>query len=426
MATIALRLGRDVGGMALDQAAVAQIIGLAEDGSRLPTRDRRDVVIAAGWQAEPTKVPVEPGWYLIEARTPNGQVMPQQVEVAEGANVPVDLEGQQSPREWLGWSHLMGNVRESATGGLIGGAGGGSAPMPPPPPPPPELLWLAEPAPALVDPHLGAEAWPLLAAAHEAADPMSLVGRPVDQPMPPLRSEPAGDLYRLGSQGPLGWSDHDVPAEPLTRRTWVAARLGEQLDLACLPVPWPTWGPGPSPVDVIVSQPDTPDGAMIAMSPMDPTFGPLMGFLGRSDYRCARQLVDSARERLFDKMYNPLAAAAGGYVLLATETTGDSDWHPWIANLANWFPALPDGAILHGRLLLRHRRGPDDVAHAAARFAEAAGRGLPYFTLGLQWLVEGLVALSAQDPVSAKLLEQVKPVAWLADPEQAFTTLRVR
>jgi hypothetical protein len=129
---------------------------------------------------------------------------------------------------------------------------------------------------------------------------------------------------------------------------------------------------------------------------------------------------------LYGKMISPLAAAAGGYVLLATETTNEpSDWHRWVGNLHAWFDWLPDGAILYGRLRLRHRRSDQDVAAASDALKTAFNRGLPYYSLGLQWLVEGLSMLASRDKDAARMLDQVRAVSWQVNPRQTFTTLRI-
>ena len=85
---------------------------------------------------------------------------------------------------------------------------------------------------------------------------------------------------------------------------------------------------------------------------------------------------------LFIKMSNPLAAAAGGYVLLATEQgTEPNDWHRWIENLCNWFEWLPDGAILHASLKLRHQYSDGDLDEARRMLIEAYRRGLPFYSV---------------------------------------------
>jgi hypothetical protein len=140
----------------------------------------------------------------------------------------------------------------------------------------------------------------------------------------------------------------------------------------------------------------------------------------------AQLLFAQAQDLLYGKMVNPLAAAAGGYVLLAVERGPEVErWHDWVPNLANWYSWLPDGMIQPGRLALR-RRDPAALDDARAAFFQAHRRGLPFFTLGLQWMVDGLSLLAAANVRGARpRLKEVQQVAWRANLQQPFTTLRL-
>jgi hypothetical protein len=163
------------------------------------------------------------------------------------------------------------------------------------------------------------------------------------------------------------------------------------------------------------------------MSPRDPVVGSALGYMGTGSLANARVIFDRALTMLYRKQINPLAAAAGGYVILATDQ-GEPDqvWHEWIANLANRFPWLPDGMVLHGRLLLKHRRGEADVEAARRAFFEAHDRGIPYYSLGLQWLVDGLALLATRDKEARERLASAQEIAWMANLQQPFTTIRLR
>lgn len=90
-------------------------------------------------------------------------------------------------------------------------------------------------------------------------------------------------------------------------------------------------------------------------------------------------------------------------MLLATEhEAGEHEWHTWVKNLADLFEWLPDGMIQYGRLRLLRRQGESDIQEARAAFFQAYDRGLPYYSMGLQWLAEGLSLLASRDDVDAR------------------------
>jgi hypothetical protein len=140
----------------------------------------------------------------------------------------------------------------------------------------------------------------------------------------------------------------------------------------------------------------------------------------------AERLFDQAREMLFRKLSNPLAASGGGYVLLGTEhSSGPKEWHGWISNLMNWFDWLPDGAIQHGWLKLKHRKSGDDLAEARDALFTAYRRGLPFYSVGLQWLIDGLTLFAPHDRDAEEMLQNVYRVAARTNPNEPFTIVRL-
>ena len=78
----------------------------------------------------------------------------------------------------------------------------------------------------------------------------------------------------------------------------------------------------------------------------------LLALLTNGAIREAQTLTNArdAERLLFEKMVNPVTAAIGGYFLLKI---GELErLHGWANNLANWFPWLADGAIIHATQLL--------------------------------------------------------------------------
>ncbi len=146
----------------------------------------------------------------------------------------------------------------------------------------------------------------------------------------------------------------------------------------------------------------------------------LLAFLGRRDFPNGAEALgmllgeELVQEAVWGKAENPLAAIAGALTAIACgpiEKSGLKE--SWLENLANWFPGLPDGQVVLGRHLLRQgRTGP-----AREAFRAALNRGIPVFSLAVDWLAEGLQTLDpdAADPA----------IRWslMADPRRTFTVL---
>jgi hypothetical protein len=86
-----------------------------------------------------------------------------------------------------------------------------------------------------------------------------------------------------------------------------------------------------------------------------------------------------AYQMLFEKFDDPLAATAAAYYLLRKR-----DWdqlpQPWLDNLANFFPAIPDGVLLRDASLIeRGMEAREAPALAASSLKTALARGLPLF-----------------------------------------------
>lgn len=272
------------------------------------------------------------------------------------------------------------------------------------------------------------DAWPLVESLRPSRAYAQLAGpKRLRTALHPTFQDARVQLYRLGPAGPAGLDESHVAGAPPTPRRYVLAESAAGVELACLPLPWGSLARGDSaPVEVFIDGTVQPGGFALAISPRDARVGAALGYMSNGSLTAAKDVFDRSLEMLYGKLINPLAAAAGGYCLIGTET-GDEpkDWHGWISNLRQWFDWLPDGAIQYGRLKLRHRQSDADVAEARDALYEGYRRGLPFYSLGLQWLIDGLTLLASRETEAADMLRHVRAVAWRANFQQPFTTLRL-
>jgi hypothetical protein len=425
-AKLEVRLSQYLLGPSAAQGAVATVYPLEERTAS----SRQSVIIGAGG-GEASTVEVDAGRYLVEVLLPSGETISDEVAVEEGGLATVDLQGKASPHEWLSWQRLVGNVGRGSTY-IDPGEAGGPVPVAPDTPVAagaPVARWIAEPAAPMRGDGPSGDAWTLVAGTFDATK------RTVHRRLTPNGAEQlaVGDadeqhqLYRLGGDG-AAQSSQPLPArgDPLPRR-YLLVEAKRWTELLCVPVPWINQMTNEqSVVEALVRTAPEHGEAGIATTLRDSQFGAALSYMTIGALSEARKLYEPARDMLFGKVVNPLAAAAGGYVLLGTDAPeGAADWPDWIENLRNWFPWLSDGSIQAGWLRLKRRRDAADVDDARTAFHEAVARGLPYYSLGIQRLVEGLTMFEG-DAETDRLLAQVRAVAWHANLQQPFTTLRLR
>ena len=301
---------------------------------------------------------------------------------------------------------------------------------PPKLPPAPVVWFLDDPVTGLRGERQGAAAWSLLGKQAAARDPFAVLARglPTRSTRSP-DSDPQRAFYSFGVAGRTTDPARDRGSgDYVPRRYLVSVQTGGPIEIACLPVPWESGPYGRVPIEVLVRRQPNAGEAVLAMSPADPLTRSAIGYMGSGNLVNARLVFDRAKGMLFGKMMNPLSAAAGAYVLLATEHgPGEHEWHGWVKNLADRFKWLPDGQIQYGRLRLNRRQKEGDVKAARAAFFEAFERGIPFYSLGLKWLLEGLSLLAvAGDEDARKRLAAVQEVTWRANLQQPFTTIRLR
>jgi hypothetical protein len=391
------------------------------------TGSGKTVVLSAdGSQVE---FEIEPGWYTISLATPNGQTRSGEIEVKPGATVDVKLDLPGRPR-----------VLRDQLGDLRGARSEGPTPT-----------W--EPA---------AHAWlQELGASHEktvAVGPSD--GRILAAPIPFLLglgahspATPNNNVQALAI-GPINQSDGGLRFainDTETRR--LPARLGQRTATPELDDRL-TWaaitGPGWREIIAIptlgilgkhLDEPWTPE---LIVDPLAKTttshvacgvstrqWSALLAFLALRDFERSAAVLDALmkdgkiRGAVLEKVDNPFAATAGALVAVATSRLEQGRIpEQWLWNLANWFPGLPDGPVIVARLLLSRKGFESSHVEAKTQLLEAYHRGVPVYSLAVDWLAQDLAAFG-DDPDTAGPAKNARRVAQLCDPTRAFTVLRL-
>lgn len=394
-----------------DNGVVANIYAL--DHGRHAS-SKRNVVIPVGSGGNYQRVELEPGHYLVEAIMPSGDIVAQEAEAVEGLWPKIELRAEASAHEWHSWQNLLGNVQSSS--------GYYAAAADQPDLPNYEVL-LSE-----VDRFFRrGDEWDILAdnirygVASFFRIPFLAWAWPL-QPLPPTDSDKVTQLhsFHLNYQG----SRTELP------RYYAAVLARRTVRLLTVPGPWFSLD-DEVPTELLITKGvEGPVGTSWVVR--DPKLGTMLGYLATGDFQAALSVAnyDYALEMLFEKFLNPLGAAAGGYLLLGAVKPGEvvdgARWHAWIRNLMNYFEWLPDGAIQYAWLQLRQGGSERNRQEARAALFEAFERGLPYYSLGLRWLVDGLTLLSENDDEAKRRLRVAQSVAWRADMSNLFTSLTLR
>lgn len=384
---------------------------------------KRNLVIPVGSGNSFQSVELEPGHYLVEAIMPSGDIVSLEAVAVEGQWPKVELSAEESAHEWHSWQNLLGNVRSRS--GYEAFTEKTALPnynvllcknlWP-------ELRWeLFSPFP---------DVWQVLAdiSRYGHSDDVRVIHRLFPwfwyppEPLNPSDSDWGTQLHSflMNHQG----SRTEVPR-------WYALVSSERAArLLTIPSPWFSFG-SEVPSELLVTKSDDQSiGTSWVVG--DTVLGTVLGYLAKGAYQLALNVAsqDYALNLLFEKFDNPLGAAAGGYLLIGamksveTENRPEfTDWHKWIGNLMNYFEWLPDGAIQYAWLKLKQGGLADGRAEAREALFRAFDRGLPYYSLGLQWLVDGLTLLGDDDDEAVRRRREAQRVAWLADMSSLFTAV---
>lgn len=69
----------------------------------------------SGQSNDAAAITLSPGHYFVEVRLPSGEVLSDDVRVPADGEGELVLKTEDSPHEWLGWQHLMGNISSQPT-----------------------------------------------------------------------------------------------------------------------------------------------------------------------------------------------------------------------------------------------------------------------------------------------------------------------
>lgn len=164
---------------------------------------------------------------------------------------------------------------------------------------------------------------------------------------------------------------------------------------------------------------------------------PLLGFLGRRDFRNAGLIIDdilsneTVRSAIIEKLENPIAAIACALAAVAAGRVPSYGIdETWIRGLVTSFPGLADGPIILARLLTNISGDITGTNIEATDFIHlAAFRTAPLFSLSLDWLVAGLATTkspaTSRSSVDWQLIKSdFLRLAQRSDPNRVFTVIR--
>lgn len=404
-------------------------------------------------------IDVPPGHYYVETALPSGETLSDEVFVESGQTMDVVLKpDEESPHEWLSWQQIAGNVQPKVKrprrtamrggGNWLNKGLGGRAPNPwlrylhtdPDDLPPtaielpPEvnvrepLEWLRQPDERLVN-RDGVWQWlPTLSTGSPAELIQKLSGGRATMKVSPASSDSDHGIFRV-SLKPTDGTDVVILKGQVaeSHRTYLVVRRRTGVELLLLPMPWYVLKDQREvDIEVVIQEPADPTGFSSSAIARAEDIGLLLKSLTSNSLATLRMFAETAQDWLYDKNVNPFAAAAGAYALVGTAMEAkDKEWHQWVFNLMMRFPFIPDGPIQWAQLKMRMRRSAEEIADAKKAFKEGYHRGLPFYSIGVRWLLEGLEWFAGDDPEAKEMADHVRHIAYRTNYQQPFTTVRV-
>lgn len=368
------------------------------------------------------------GTYDLEAVLPSGEILTDQAEVTEQGKVEITLRGEHSANEWRSWAHFSG-ARDASPTALrrMRQSDPDEAIVMEPPPQYSINAGSAALSPDRLNPvswdgwfdylserwrriEVGSDFLPDLQFASDTS--LRLI------PYPAGRGEPTRITV-------FNTVINVACADVGKSRQFISITSAKGTRVVSVPWPWfPISGDFQSPFfELLISETSTE--LLCEAVVRDEHLGGLMAYLNAGRVGVAGELLSAAHGALFEKYNNPLGAAAGGYVLLSTDASESLEaWPHWLDNLARDFPDLPDAAILRAKWLL-DQGSAKNLLEARMLLANAYRRGIPFFTAGVVWLIDGLRRIAKDTPEANEALAKVRTVARSLDLARGITSFHL-
>ncbi|MER9947181.1 caspase family protein [Mesorhizobium sp. M0047] len=362
---------------------------------------------------------VQDGDYTIVLRTPDGHTQTKDVKLAKDVILRVEFSMQTSPQEWLApaiVSGAMGGVSAVLT--LAHGK---------------ETEALESLFPTETATQSAPEFAPVAANVFSHVEINLLKRRVVEPRLEMANGGDDGRVMRLGIQDNVQVRFKSGGRWAEDRPLFALIKVAKRQEFAVIPslgfdglYSKGGWNPY-----LIVDRAASSEAMLSTVIVEDRIWGGLLGFIASRDMITADKLLDSgltdkAVDAMSGKRTNPLAALAGALVAVATSSTDvEKRWDPWLRNLANWFPGIPDGPIILGRRLLVRARNAEEIAEAKKWLFEGFDRGVPIYSLSVEWLARGLESIAGEDAELAGRRKAARQLANRVDPARAFTVIRL-
>lgn len=220
------------------------------------------------------------------------------------------------------------------------------------------------------------------------------------------------------------------------QRQYLIQKSDQSANVICLPTPWYNQD-GQANIQFLVdiesenSDPtfDYFDGFNYSITLNDPMIDSALSYVNTGALYKAAMLIDSAhaQKMLYSEVANPFAALMGGYLLvLGLDKTSfqenQQDWMQWVKDLDEWYPWLPDGAILHASMHLMLSNLDNEKTYQI--LMRAYQRGLPVFSYGLKLMIDAMRHYANQGDEAAKTcLLELETIAMYTDPAQPFLSI---
>jgi len=341
-------------------------------------------------------------------------VLSEGVEAVEGSDTAVTLDASDAPYQTHAWQYLMGNIEPSpvyhnpfpvpaprSLGSRVDPAGGDVT-----------VTWIGD---ALAHSWSFESVVALIGQGDGGVAERIAASPPVVIPGPD-ETDGTSHLFRFGPDGPVG-----APGANQGVRQFLVVQAADTAHLVTLPSPWDS-----AQVEVLVNGRQSPTGSPIAVTVRDHDIGAGLAYMSRGALDAAASLFTEVESALFVDLQNPLAAAAAGYVLTGTDLADEpTHWDPWLRTLRDLFGWMSDGAVLWAVRRLRRAATTADLELARDGLVEAYDRGVPVYTRGLSWLMDGLSEFP-DDPECARRLRQARKLSWSVDMREPFVIVTLR